>query len=81
MPFFYMSGEEIKPGDRILYGGESGEVEFVADPSTDPQHWYVTEHGGGVMITAFGAVFLHKPEEDEDLVLVSRRPATSGSVT
>jgi len=74
MPFFYASGEKIEPGDRVTYGGEPGEVEFVADPLVDPNDWYVTEHGGGVMITAFGAVFISDPSDDEDLVLVSRKP-------
>jgi len=61
-------------GDRILYHGEPGEVEFIAaagDPETD---WYVKEFGGGCMITAsgFGSVFLSSTAEAEDLEFVSR---------
>jgi len=33
MPFFYSSGEEIRPGDRVLIHGEAGEIEFIADPA------------------------------------------------
>lgn len=73
MPYFYQSGEDIRVGDRVTYGGESAEVEFIADPSTDPTNWYVTEHGGGVMVSAFGHVFLHDTEDEEDLILVGRQ--------
>jgi hypothetical protein len=34
MAFFYHSGEEIKPGDRVSLHGEPAEIEFVADPCT-----------------------------------------------
>src|SRR5689334_1084634 len=33
MPFFYQSGQEIRPGDRVLIHGETGEIEFIADPA------------------------------------------------
>jgi hypothetical protein len=51
MPFTSRSGEEIKKGDRVLFDGEPGEIEFVADalignPAMD---WYVEEHGGMVI--------------------------------
>jgi hypothetical protein len=77
MPLMYQSGKEIKTGDRVLYDGEPGEIEFVAhklvrDPATD---WYVKEHGGGVMVLVpkvFGSVFVHDPQSEEDLVIVSR---------
>ena len=75
MIFKYLSGEEVRAGDRITYDGEPGEVEFLAaeitgNPETD---WYVEEHSPGFMITAkrFGSVYLS--EVDEDLVFVSRR--------
>jgi len=74
LPFCYSSGEEVKTGDRVTYGGESCEVQFVADPAVDPSDWYVTEHGGGVMVTAFGFVFIGNPRDDEDLIFVSRMP-------
>jgi hypothetical protein len=50
MPFFYSSGEEIKPGDRVLIHREAGEIEFIADPAKNPDDWYVKQHGGGIMV-------------------------------
>jgi len=45
--FTYISGEEIKKGDRVMFHGEPGEIEFVADPLiSDPQtDWYVQKYG------------------------------------
>ena len=74
MPFKYHSGEEIKPGDRVLVDGEPGEVEFVSDPDdplTDPNDWYIATFGGGVMVVepkVFGRVFLREPESKLDFV-------------
>jgi hypothetical protein len=80
LPFFYQSGGQIKPGDRITYHGEPGEIEFVADKLVGDTalDWYVTEQGGGVMIIAenFGHVFVHDTKNDEDLILIARREAT-----
>jgi hypothetical protein len=75
--FTYQSGEEVKKGDRVIYHGEAGEIEFVAgplvkDPETD---WYIQELGGGVMIIEsriFGRVIEHDPTSVEDLEFVSR---------
>jgi hypothetical protein len=77
VPFKYQSGEEIKKGDRVIFHGEPGEIEFVADKLTgDPAiDWYVQEYGGGVMIVerkVFGRVFQTVTENQEDLVLVAR---------
>jgi hypothetical protein len=36
MPFFYSSGGEIRPGDRVLIHGEAGEIEFIVDPAKNP---------------------------------------------
>jgi hypothetical protein len=77
LPFTYLSGQEIKKGDRVLFHGEPGEIEFVADaligdPATD---WYVKEFGGGVMVIepkCFGRAFLTQTHTAEDLVFVSR---------
>ncbi len=60
---FYQSGEEIRPGDRILYHGHPGEVQFVVREGTGDPHmdWFAEEFpGGGVMIRAdsFGNVFI-----------------------
>jgi len=72
----YESGEEIRRGDKVLFHGEPGEIEFVVDaltgdPATD---WYVKEHGPGAMVVErkTGRTFLTETEDAEDLVLVSR---------
>jgi hypothetical protein len=77
VPFKYHSGEEIKKGDRVLFNGEPGEIEFVADAliGDAAMDWYIEEHGGGVMVIepkCFGRVFLTDTHGEEDLVLVSR---------
>jgi hypothetical protein len=81
MSLSYTSGEEIRKGDRILYHGEPGQVEFVAvakrgDPATD---WYVDEFGGGCMIQAsgFGLVFISEADEDLEFVARDIAPSTS----
>jgi hypothetical protein len=73
----YQSGEEIRRGDRVLFHGEPGEIEFVADkligdPAVD---WNITENGPGVMILEpkyFGRAYIRDTEDDEDLVFISR---------
>ena len=72
MSVAYSSGEEIQSGDRILYHGEPGQVEFVAKSGDHETGWYVEQFGGGYMILApsFGRVFISKA--DEDLEFVSR---------
>jgi len=32
VPFRYQTGDEIRKGDRVLFHGEPGGIEFVADP-------------------------------------------------
>lgn len=70
----YTSGEHVQSGDRILYHGEAGQVEFVAKLGDPETGWYVEQFGGGCMILvpSFGCVFLSKTDEDEDLEFVSR---------
>jgi len=76
VPFFYWSGEQVKPGDRVRLHGEPGEIEFVADPMDDPDDWYVKQYGGGVMIVepkVFGRLFINSPvSQYEDLEFVAR---------
>jgi hypothetical protein len=76
IPFFYQSGEQVEPGDRVRLHGESGEIEFVADPADDPNNWYVEKFGGGVMVVepkVVGRLFIGDPVSDyEDLEFVSR---------
>jgi hypothetical protein len=73
--FVYPSGEEVRPGDRIRYYREPGEVEFVVVERTGnpDMDWYMEEYpGGGYMLNArgFGNVFL--TETDDQLELVAR---------
>ena len=77
MPLTYMTGQEIRKGDRVLFHGEPGEIELVADPLVpDPEtDWYVQEYGGGVMILEpkqFGRAFLREPHTAEDLEFLAR---------
>jgi hypothetical protein len=75
VPFFYQSGAKIMKGDKVLLHGEPGEIESVVDPATDPEDWFVTEHGGGVLIlepNVFGRLFVSDTQNYEDLELVSR---------
>jgi hypothetical protein len=77
MPFRYQAGEAIRVGDRVLLHGKPGRVEVIADPAVDPTDWFVTEHGGGVLIAEprlFGRVFVGEPQNEEGLVLVARDP-------
>jgi hypothetical protein len=70
MALTYASGDEIQAGDRVLYHGEPGQIEFIARPGD----WEFEQFGGGCMILApsFGRVFEFRPEEAEDLEFVSR---------
>jgi len=78
MPLFYQSGEQVRAGDRVLFHGEPAEIESVHDPADDPQDWYVTQHGGGVIVAepkVFGYLFINAPVTDyEDLEFVCRKP-------
>ena len=78
MPLTYMTGEQIRKGDRALFHDEPGEIELVADPTeSDPEtDWYVQEYGGGVMVLEpkhFGRAFLPEPQTAEDLKFVARQ--------
>jgi hypothetical protein len=78
MPYSYRNGEPMRKGDRVLFLGERGEIEFVADPLvSDPEtEWYVSEYGGGVMLIEpkkYGRVFLAETYDVDDLQLVSRK--------
>ena len=74
MPLVYLSGEEIKKADRVTLHGAPGEVEFIADPDINPDDWFVTEFGGGIMVlpSEMGSIFIDKPQENDELDFVSR---------
>ena len=67
----------------MIISGQPGEIEVVADPILHPDDWFVTEHGGGVMIVEivepkrFGRLFIANPNEDVDLKFVSRSADSS----
>ena len=73
----YQSGEEIKTGDKVMFHGEPGVIEFVVDRFVgDPaMDWHMKENGPGVMVLEpkhFGRVYIRDTENTEDLELVSR---------
>ena len=70
----YTSGEDIRPGDYILYHGERGKVEFVAIPDDPNTDWYLQQYGSGCMILvpSFGRVFVVTLDKDEDLEFPER---------
>jgi hypothetical protein len=41
----YLSGEEVKAGDRVLYAGEPGEIEFVAEAGHPQSGWSFGQYG------------------------------------
>jgi len=73
----YSNGKRIEPGDRVVYRGEPGEVEFVVFKEGDHAQasWYLEQFpGGGVMVTSapFGSVFVGAGDVKEDVVFVER---------
>ena len=74
----YRSGEDICKGDKVLFHGEAGEIDYVAEaPIGDPAiDWNLKHNGPGVMILEpkfFGRVYLCDSEAAEELVFVSRK--------
>lgn len=75
----YRSGEEIRTGDRIYWGGRPGHVVFVLGSSNVPEDWteaidwFVNEYREGIILDTdlAGLVFQH--ESDEDLEFIGRR--------
>jgi hypothetical protein len=50
-PLRYLTGEEIRNGDRVRFHGHKAEIDFAASDLNDPQHgWFVQQYGGGVMV-------------------------------
>ena len=75
MSLTYLSGEAVMKGDRILYHGEPGEVEFIADGTDAETDWFVKELRVGVMVTdkGSGTTYISLPSRDwEDVEFVSR---------
>jgi hypothetical protein len=73
----YQSGAEIRKGDKVLFHGEPGEIEFVVEQFVgDPvMDWDMRENGPGVMVLepkCSGRTYLRDPENAEDLEFVAR---------
>ena len=73
----YQTGDEIRRGDRVTYGGNAGSIGLVVEgPTGDPEaDWLFENHGAGIMVvepTTFGRVYLHAPHDEEDLLFVAR---------
>ena len=79
----YASGEEIRSGDRIVFRGDEGQVEFVVVEGDVQQAWYFREYGPSVMLDVEGmgpVLVRYEPLVNptcgcEPLRLVSRAPA------
>jgi hypothetical protein len=51
----YASGEDIRPGDEIVYLGDGlGHVKFVVVEGDPENDWYLREYGPGVMLVVEG---------------------------
>jgi hypothetical protein len=74
----YVSGEEIRAGDRVSFHGHPAQIEFAAADLDDPQHGcFVRQYGGGVMVNdpaVCGHTFIPVDQlrNYEDLKLVAR---------
>jgi hypothetical protein len=69
----YKSGEEIRQGDRVSYGGHAAVIE--GSPGVPEKDWLFENHGAGIMVAepkVFGRVYLHASHEEEDLYFVGR---------
>jgi hypothetical protein len=77
MALRYQTGEEIHRGDRVTYGGNAGTIELVVEVLTGEleEDWLFETNRAGIMVAepkVFGRVYLHDPQEDEDLLFVAR---------
>jgi hypothetical protein len=73
----YQSGEEVRKGDKVLFSGGPGQIEFVVEKFVGDAvlDWHMKEQGPGVMVLAqksLGRVYIHHTEDAEDLQFVSR---------
>ena len=82
MALRYDTGEEIQLNDRVTWAGRRSTVELVVVRRTGvaAEDWHFENDGTGVMVvesepTLFGRVYLHRPEDEEDLVFASRASA------
>ena len=77
-PLCYLSGEEIRKGDRVRFHRQAAVIEFAASDLNDPDHaWFVQQYGGGVMVqdpSVFGLCFVpvDQLKNYEELEFVAR---------
>lgn len=75
---YHQSNEEIRRGDKVLYHGEPGEIQFVVEQLTGDaeKDWLMSEFGPGAMVLEpkfyKEGTFVTDTENAEDLILVSR---------
>jgi hypothetical protein len=75
----YRSGEEIRAGDRISWGGKPGFVLFTLASSEVPAEWASTkdwlgkEGAEGFMLDTELAGLVFEYENDEDLEFLGRK--------
>jgi hypothetical protein len=77
LSFKYMTGEEVRKGDQVLFHRTPRRIEFIALAGGDPElDWYVQEYGGGVMLwdSEGGSTFIPADQigQTDDLEFVSR---------
>jgi hypothetical protein len=76
----YQSGEDVRRGDKVTFGGKAATVELVVVGSNgDPENdWQFETNGPGVLVveaepaTLFGRMYMRNPEIKNDLLLVAR---------
>jgi hypothetical protein len=57
-PLLYLTGEEIRKGDRVLLHGDAANLDFVLDGESNPEGWLAETYGRGIMISE-PKIFVH----------------------
>jgi hypothetical protein len=72
---YYLTGQQILPGDIISYADSNAEVDFVIGYGEfdDDDNWYKKEFKNGFMIKSekYGSILLN--EADEDVEFTKRK--------
>lgn len=74
----YVSGEEIRAGDRARLAGVPGRVVFVLSYNevlpefVECKEWFLEEYGHGFMFEQTGGGLVFQHESNEDFEFVSR---------
>jgi hypothetical protein len=84
-PLRYVTGEEMRNGDRVWFHGHAAQIEFCACELNDTEHcWFVRLYGGGVMVhdpAVPGSTFIpvDQLKNYEDLQFVARGESETSS--